>query len=190
MSTIVETVSKMLDEVDAEIGREKEYLLENYLDESKEWTELDRKFIKELVNKMYSDRFGYLPEGISGIRESFEKDVKRLDWDMMLYFKHKARAFEREMNRMHYRVMMRFDPEAFNEIGMDELEYDEVYMYEEIAEEKEMITCEVEEKEEYAGIEDDVKYYAYNIYCKYVDRLWGVMRGNELTLRGIVYKKC
>ncbi len=190
MSTIVETVSKMLVDIEAEIGREKEYCLENYLDDSKEWTELDRKFIKELVDKMYSDRFGYLTEDIREIRESIEKDVTRLDTDMMLYFKHKARAFERELNRVHYRVMLRFDPEAFYDIDMDELEYDEVYMYEEIAEEKEMITCDVEDKEEYKEIGDDVKYYAYTIYCKYVDRLWDVMRGNELILRGIVYKNC
>jgi len=190
MSAIVETVSEMLNNVEAEIGREKEYCLENYLDDSKEWTEMDRKFIKELVDKIYSDRFGYLTEDICEIRESFEKDVTRLDMDMMLYFKHKARAFERELHRTHYRVMVRFDPEAFNEIDMNELDYDEVYMYEEIAEEKEMITCEVEGKEEYKGIDDDVKYYAYNIYCKYVDRLWGMMRGNEMILRGIVYKKC
>jgi hypothetical protein len=188
MTTIVETVSKMLDEVENEISHEKDYILNNPKEFTK-FTELEKQFIKELVDYMYSRRFEDLSEGISRIRKSFEKDVESIAWDMMLYFKHKARALDSSTHYIYYMTVLRFDPEALNKIDMDDYDPDDRSMYEEMAEKKEGIFCGVEEKEEYKDIGDDIKHYAYKVYRMYIGRMRSVMRGNEVVLRGIVYKK-
>jgi hypothetical protein len=188
MTTIVETVSKMLDEVENEISHEKDYILNNPKEFTK-FTELEKQFIKELVDYMYSRRFEDLSEGISRIRKSFEKDVESIAWDMMLYFKHKARALDSSTHYIYYMTVLRFDPEALNKIDMDDYDPDDRSMYEEMAEKKEGIFCGVEEKEEYKDIGDDIKHYAYKVYRKYVNMIRRLMSDNYGILSGIVYKK-
>lgn len=183
MTTDMSYIIAMLDEVKKAVTKPVEVC--------EEWPATERKFIKELSDALYEKRVGYLIEEIPDVKKSIleGKDKGRLEMDMMLYFKHKARAYERELNRMHFNCMKRFDPDAFYYMDMGDLDYDEFYTYKECCEEEELVKHEIEDSDEYCDVSEDAKYEGYILYMKRMDELYNIVRGNEIQLRGVVYKK-